>query len=299
MLSGSVCAQSEYVSTELTLRGDRLSGVVLPVLPRATDISIYGLRAHAWNVDDTKRLLVEQNVIITIGAYSFEAEQAVVWINRMPSDAGVVSQIAVFLPTFAKSSNHAAIGAEGENLLVVGSTLGKVTLDVALLNPQKPSGQATLLQRAKTRLAGYLYSLATTAPPLSGQPRIITTSTDQLQDELAKTTLIEEERGWLRPKSGFVSVAADLVEFLPDEIENAITIAGNVHLSVRSTAGIDDMDMSATRGVIFLDPGSVRDIASGRVDISEVHGVYLEGECCHQFKRGKLSRSSTSNLLRF
>ena len=288
LLSGSVCAQSQFVGSELTLRGDRLSGVVLPVLPRATDISIHGLRAYAWSVDDTKRLLVEQNVIITIGAYSFEAEQAVVWINRMPSDAGVISQIAVFLPTFAKSSNHAAIGAEGENILFVGSTLGKVTLDVALLNTQKPSGQATLLQRAKTRLAGYLYSLATTPPQLSRQPRIITTTPDQLQDELAKTTLIEEEeRSWLRPKSGFVSVAADLVEFLPDVIENAITIAGNVHLTVRSTAGIDDMDMSATRGVIFLDPGSVRDIASGRVDISDVRGVYLEGNVVINSNEGK------------
>jgi hypothetical protein len=273
LLSGSVFGQTQQLGTELTLRGDRLSGVVLPVLPRAADISIQGLRANAWSVDDTKRLLVEQNVLITIGAYAFEAEQAVVWINRMDTDAGIVSQIAVFLPTFAKSSNHAAIGAEGENLLVIGSTLGTVTLDVALLEPQKPSTHPNLLQRAKKRLAGYLYDLAISPPQLSTQPRIVTPP-DEEQDALAKATLIvEEERGWLRPKSGFVSVAADLVEFLPDEIENAITIAGNVQLSVRSTAGVDDMDMSATRGVIFLDPGSVRDIASGRVDISDIRGV--------------------------
>ena len=278
LFSESVLGQSPPVGSELVLRGDRLSGVVLPVLPRATDITISGLRADAWTVDDTKRLLVKQTVIITIGAYSFESEQAVVWINRMDTDAGVISQIAVYLPTFAKSSNHAALGAEGENLLVVGSTLGKVTLDVALLTPKKPRGQSSLLQRAQQRLAGYLYNLANSPPQLSGRPKIITTSSDQLQDDLAITTLIEEEeRSWLRPKSGFVSLAADLVEFLPDEVENAITIAGNVHLTVRSTAGIDDMDMSATRGVIFLDPGSVRDIASGRVDISDIRGVYLEG----------------------
>jgi len=287
LLSGSVFGQTQQLGTELTLRGDRLSGVVLPVLPRATDISIQGLRANSWSVDDTKRLLVEQNVLITIGAYTFEAEQAVVWINRMDTDAGIVSQIAVFLPTFAKSSNHAAIGAEGENLLVIGSTLGTVTLDVALLEPQKPSTHPNLLQRAKKRLAGYLYDLAISPPQLSTQPRIVTPP-DEEQDALAKATLIvEEERGWLRPKSGFVSVAADLVEFLPDEIENAITITGNVQLSVRSTAGVDDMDMSATRGVIFLDPGSVRDIASGRVDISDIRGVYLEGNVVITSNEGK------------
>jgi len=276
--SGVVSGQTFQDHSGLSLRGDRLSGVVLPVLPRATDITIVGLKASAWTIDDTKRLLIEKNVVITIGAYSFEAEQAVVWINRMPTDAGIVSQMAVFLPTFAKSSNHAAVGAEGENLLVVGSTRGEVTLDVALLEPNKPIGQSSLLQRAETRLATYVYELETTPPLLSGRPRIITTPEDLNQDELSKTTLIEDEpNSWLHPKSGFVSIAADLVEFLPDEIENAITIAGNIHLGVRSTAGIDDMEMSATRGVIFLDPGSVRDIASGRVDISNIHGVYLEG----------------------
>jgi len=277
-MTSNALGQSNQVSTELTLRGDRLSGVVLPVLPRASDIAITGLKADAWSVDDTKRLLIEQNVIITIGAFTFEAEQSVVWLNRMPSDAGVVTQIAVYLPEFAKSSNHAAIGAEGENLLIVGSTLGDVTLDVALLHSEYPRGHHALLQRAQHRLAGYLYKLATTPPPLSAHPQILTAEATPNEDALANTTLVvEEERNWLRPKSGFISVSADLVEFLPEEVENAVTIAGNVHLTVRSTAGIDDMDMSATRGVLFLDPGSVRDIASGRVDISDVRGIYLEG----------------------
>jgi hypothetical protein len=47
------------------------------------------------------------------------------------------------------------------------------------------------------------------------------------------------------------------------------------------------MDMSATRGVIFLDPGSVRDIASGRVDISDIRGVYLEGNVVITSNEGK------------
>ncbi len=73
LLTESVFGQPQQPGTELILRGDRLSGVVLPVLPRATDIAIHGLRANSWSVDDTKRLLVEQNVLITIGAYTFEA----------------------------------------------------------------------------------------------------------------------------------------------------------------------------------------------------------------------------------
>lgn len=287
VLTNSVFAQPTSDYSKVSLRGDRLSGIVLPVLPRATDITITGLRANAWTIDDTKRLLVEQNVIITIGAYTFEAEQAVVWLNRMPTDAGTVSQIAVYLPTFAKSSNHAAIGAEGENLLVVGSTLGQVSLDVALLRPTTPSGQSILIRKAQTRLAKYIYTLEHSPPHLSAHPQIILSPEEQHQDDLNTPLVVEEEQRWLRPKSGFVSIAADLVELLPDEMENSVTLAGNIHLAVRSTAGIDDMEMSATRGVVFLDAGSVRDIASGRVDISDVHGVYLEGNVVISANEGK------------
>jgi hypothetical protein len=280
--------QDNQEFAEIALRGDRLSGVVLPVLPRASDISIVALRANAWTLDDTKRLLLEQDIVITIGAYTFEAKDAVIWLNRFPTDAGVVSQIAVYLPSFAKSSKHASIGAEGENLLVVGSTLGKVTLDVALLTPQKPANQSALLHTAETRLANYLFEIESIPPRLAEQPQVITTPEEQIQSELAKATLIEDSpRSWLRPQSGFVSLSADLVELLPDELENAIALTGNIHLDVRSTAGIDDMEMTATRGVIFLNPGSVRDIASGKVDISEIHGVYLEGNVVITASEGK------------
>ncbi len=280
-------AQTPLNETKISLQGDRLSGVVLPVLPRATDITVEGLRANAWTIDDTKRLLVEQNVAIKIGAYTFKGDTAVIWINRMETDAGIVSQIAVFLPSFTKSSRYAAMGAEGENLLVVGSTLGKVTLDVALLDPKKPKGQTNLLSRAKTRLATYIHNLSQPPVALSTRPEVISIPDSQLRDELTKTTVREKrQRAWLKPKSGFVSVSADVVELLPDELENSVTLMGNVHLVVRSTAGISDMEMTATRSVVFLDPGGVRDIASGKVNVSDIHGIYLEGNVVISANKG-------------
>ena len=90
--------------TELQVRGDRLSGVVLPMLPRASDVKINALRADAWTVDDTKRLLLNEDIVVSIGGFTFEAEQAVCWINRFDTDAGTVSQIVVYLPSFSKTS---------------------------------------------------------------------------------------------------------------------------------------------------------------------------------------------------
>ncbi|MGY8757672.1 MAG: hypothetical protein ACKVLC_09910, partial [Phycisphaerales bacterium] len=62
-VSPSAFGQTTQEVTEISLRGDRLSGVVLPVLPRASDISISGLRASAWTVDDTKRLFLEKDIV--------------------------------------------------------------------------------------------------------------------------------------------------------------------------------------------------------------------------------------------
>jgi hypothetical protein len=263
---------------EVPISGDRLSGLVLPVLPRATDIIVSGLKASAWTVDDTKRLLVESDVSITIGAYTFDAERAVVWLNRMQTDAGIVSQIAVYLPAFSKSSKLNALGAEGENLLVVGSTLGSVSMDVALLIPSKPKSQTALLTKARQRFAQYAKGLSSPQTQLSGHPIITAEPTATTGTESAFVELpIEETRPWLQPKSGFVTLSADLVELQTDETENTVTLDGQVRIETRSANGIDDMQMRAARGIIFLAGGSVRDIASGNVDMSEIHGVYLEG----------------------
>lgn len=261
----------------MPVRGDRLSGVVLPVRPRATDISIKGLRANAWTVDDTKRLLVEKSVTITIGAYTFESESAVVWINRMPTDAGVVSQIAVYIPKLAKSSRRRGLGAHGENMLVVGSTRGSVSLDVALLKRGIPTVHTRLLAKAETRLSDYIQGLETSHPPLSIYPQVISPSTSDETDGFIPIPERSNPKQWLRPKSGFVSISADLVELQTGETENIVSLTGQVNLEMRSTAGIDDMQMTATRSVIFLDPGSVRDIASGKIEIAAIHGIYLEG----------------------
>ena len=274
---------------QIPIRGDRLSGIVLPVRPRASDIKISALRADAWTVDDTKRLLLNKNISITIGAYIFDAEQAVLWINRMPTDAGVVTQIAVFMPKFAKSAKLGGLGAEGENLLVVGSTRGNVSLDVALLSPKRPTSSASLLSRAKRRLAAYVWKLETNPPRISNYPQIhsVPKISKESKGHSMDAPTLSQPRPWLQPKSGVLSIAADFVEMKPGETENIVTLSGKVKLELRSAEGLNDMQLTATRAILFLDAGSVRDIASGSVEMSEVHGVYLEGNVVANANNGK------------
>lgn len=260
-------------------RGDRLSGVVLPVLPRNSAITMTSLRADSWSVDDTNRLILTKDVVITLGTYTFQSEIASVWINRMPTDQGVVSQIAVYLPSSTRTSGRAMLTAEGEDLLIVSSTLRNITMDVALLTPKRPADQQEFLRKAEGRLAGYIQRLQSESTSLSTQPTIITSPTpaDDEESIVTQVPVKQEKHQWLRPKSGILSMTADRVELKTSDTENVITVIGHVVLELRSTTGVDDMQLTAERAVVFLDPGSIRDMAAGKVETQDIRGIYLEG----------------------
>ena len=265
--------------TALQVRGDRLSGVVLPMLPRASDVKINALRADAWTIDDTKRLLLNEDIIVSIGGFAFEAEKAVCWINRFDTDAGTVSQIVVYLPSFSKTSRVQSMSAEGKNLLVYGSTLGAVTLDVALLQKNAKAKEQSLNRTAEGRLEGFIAGLLQEPQQLTNHPQVVVTESSAI-DEFDETITVELPKGnqpWLKSEESFISLGADAVELQTSDIENTITLNGNVQLALHSPESNENLDMSATNGVIFMSPGSVRDIASGEIDTTNILGIYLEG----------------------
>ncbi len=278
IISAGVSAQ-EIQFRDVQNKGDRLSGVVLPVLPRDAEITILALRADAWSVDDTKRLVLTTDIVISIGTYTFQAEKASVWINRMPTDRGVVSQIAVYMPTSTRTGGRAALGAEGKDLLIVGSTRGGINMDVALLTPKKPANQGAFIQQSESRLAGYIQGLQIGETKLSTRPEVIASPLPVEEDKtlISQVPVQQTKQPWLRSKSGIMSITADHVELETGDIENTVTIVGNVVLELRSTSGIDDMQMTADRAVIFTDPGSIRDMASGKIESQDIRGIYLEG----------------------
>ena len=289
MMQGSL-AGAQDADEGVPVRGDRLSGVVIPVLPRASDIRIHSLRADAWTVDDTKRAVLAGNVTISIGTYSFQSDRAVIWINRLPTAEGTVSQLAVYLPDHVRSTSPSGIGAEGSNLLVVGSTRGEVTIDTALLNQGRPVRAVGLVRRADARLANYVRRLIASHPPLTEHPQVIRDLVDGLDDMTMDATANEGSRGWLRFDRGRVSITASDVQFEPGESEGVLTATGGVVLAVRGgtmTGDIQDIQMAAQRAVVFTAPGGVRDLASGSLDASAVRGIYLEGNVVVDANNGK------------
>ena len=278
LITATTTAQ-ELQFKNITNTGDRLSGVVLPVLPLDAEITILALRADAWTVNDTKRLVLTTDIVISIGTYIFQSEKASVWINRMPTDRGVVSQIAVYMPTSTRTGGRTALGAEGKDLLIVGSTFGGINMDVALLNPKKPTNEKTFIQQSQSRLAGYIQRLQLGGTTLSTQPKVIASPLPADEDEtlISQVPVKQTKQPWLRSRSGIMSITANNVELKTGDTENIVTIVGNVVLELRSTSGIDDMQMTADRAVIFTDPGSIRDMASGKIESQDIRGIYLEG----------------------
>ncbi|MAB83456.1 MAG: hypothetical protein CMJ24_11075 [Phycisphaerae bacterium] len=281
-----ICAADASIPRSYS--GDRLSGVVLPIEPRKGNINLNALKATAWTVDDTKRLVLDGDVIIQIAGFTFEGEQAMVWVNRIPSKDGLINQVAIWLPDAWHRTSEAGRGPKGRNLLVVGSARGKVDLNVALMvNRRLPS--TGLLRQAETRLAEYLQSLQTGKPVLGQYPEVLAeaqppefvpTPGGTLPGEYLPTGEREAApRPWLRQPGGVVSFSARTVKLEPGEDENLLIADGSVVLDYRPGPGetTGGLRLSSERAVVFMDPGSVRDLTSRRLSMEDVRGVYLEG----------------------
>jgi hypothetical protein len=197
----------------------------------------------------------------------------------MPTEHGVVSQIALYMPTSTRTKSRASLGAIGEDLLVVGSTLGEINMDVALLSPKKPHKHHAFIKKSESRLAGYIQKLHLGKTPLSTHPEVIASPSAFVEDETTTTTIPSQQPkdSWLRSRSGIMSITADEVDLQTTESENVITIVGNVVLELRSMTGADDILMTSDRAVVFTDPGSIRDMAASRVHSQDIRGIYLEG----------------------
>jgi lipopolysaccharide export system protein LptA len=282
-------AQNRERSIDIT--GDRLSSFVIPIEPIRSDTQCRSLRAWSWTVDDTKRLFLRGDVKIHIGTYTFNAENAVVWINRIPSAEGLINQIAMYFDSVSDPTKQAGLGAGGNQLLVTASTRGEVTLDVALMQEGQPPHKA-MLQQAEKRLAEYLKSLLAPPPALQNRPQLTVPQREpefvpqpggavreppaELPAAVA-TPHTQRRAPWLAGPQGSLRLSAQHLEITRGKEENIITAAGEIVVELSSDNHSEpQLTLAAERAVIFADPGPLADSGS-QFDAEKVRGVYLEG----------------------
>ena len=281
----------------IEISGDRLSGIVLPIEPIIEAASFSALRVWNWTVNETQRLVLDGDVKINIGQYAFQSNRAVVWLNRMDSDRGLISQIAIYFPQVENRTSTAGLGVAGNHVLVTASTTGKIQIHTALMTPGKPD-MPRLLEMAHERMAEHLWQIVSEPQQLSQVPQVKRKNEapefiPTPGGSLPKTPKIEPStmeslpnRGkstpWLQAPNGRIRFIAGRAEFEPGSDQNTISIMGTVMIeyhagSVKDFDKFSTLTLTAQRGVVFLQPGSVKDIMSEEMSNEDILGIYLEG----------------------
>jgi hypothetical protein len=306
---GTVTAQDERVEMQsFPANGRQLGGFVLPIVPLASDCTISGGRVFAWKAGDTQRLQIDRDVRISLGAYQFHADRALVWINRLPTADGAVNQIALYFDEVREPTARAGFGASGRDLLVTASARGEVVLRTAITERRMPD-ERSLLLRGERRLAEYQRrlagQLAARTARLEVRPEVDSLATP------APRTLTPGDPIEPPPAAAAVEVGVDSVsvpvsrreripvvdpaatvsffarEITVSEETDTVLLEGTVNLEwisdgidgIGGAGGLERLEMRAERGVIFVAPDSMRNMRERRKDIAaaDLVGVYLEG----------------------
>ena len=287
-----LCVGPADAQRAIPVTGDRLSGIALPIEPIEANIELAALRASAWTVDDTKRLLLEQDVRVRIGELELTAGAAVIWINRLPSADGLINQMAIYFDRLDNAGAGAGLGVGGQQVLVTASARGAIRLSAALLE-ERSATDHPLVEDGEQRLAAHLRALVTDPPPLARWPQVehapappefrptpgraVRPEDVPASVEVARPPLETAAPPLVVPQ-GTVHFTAGQMEIIPGERENTILALDSIVVEyVAPQEEWSRLTLSAQRAVIFTDPGPIDSLPDGQLTADSIRGVYLEG----------------------
>ncbi|MCH2141627.1 MAG: hypothetical protein MK077_01340 [Phycisphaerales bacterium] len=278
--------------------GDTLGGLVLPVEARTGDLTVRALQGWHWRVQSTQRLALRGDVRVELAGWSFEGDTIVLWVERIPSDQGPVTQVAIWVPDATAHAAAAGGGTSGDNLLVVGAIRGETVIDVAAFSARLPNELRHLVERADDRLADYVDALQNTRPILETHPTVV--PPPAIEDDFVpipgKTIAPGQLRvsgqasgtaGWLQRPGATLDFSADHVTVDKEDGQPRILADGNVVVHYRPRRRGDRLGalrMSSERMVLYLVSDEVEDTATS-LQVSDVKGVYLEGAVVAEAER--------------
>jgi len=279
---------------DVAITGDRLGGFVLPIEPVGTEARFSCVKAWVWKVDDTQRLDLVGDVRIQIASYEFATQRALVWVNRLPSQGGLINQIVIWFPEVDEPTRYAGLGVSGRDLLVTASTRGAVTIRATLWEESEAPRSAERMN-GEQRLQRYLRAIAAGSPLLRTQPRIDRPPVPPVV-QLEVGGSVELPPAPPTPTATTIQVRSDGTPILApqgqltffgrtttiDETTDTISVEGSVVIDWLNANAADPqgaVQLSADRAVIFLRKGTLASMTdrAGRVSAESVEGIYLEG----------------------
>ncbi|MCP3903398.1 MAG: LPS assembly protein LptD [Planctomycetes bacterium] len=293
-----------HAQTTVTITGDRLSGTVLPILPLTGDVTMTARRGWAWTVDDTKRLLLEGDVVVSIAGQPFTGPTCAVWLNRLPTADGLVNQVALYFDRVVNPRRASGFGVGGDSLLITGSAQGEVTLSVDLLQEGRPA-YSEVLRAGERRLQMHRRLLEGDPPLLAQRPQVDEPEPPHVFDpqpgglveerDFALPATMElpplgQRKPWLREPGSILRLTYGAIHVQPGATENVISISDSIIIEYFSESRTDDLaqlTLSADRAVIFTDPGTLEEMTQWNLDVSIVRGIYLEGNVTASANEGE------------
>jgi len=307
LFSSRASAEND-LNTPRQANGDRSASALLadyglPNKPYDVDARFESLRATVWSENGVRRILLDGWVQIEIGQYRFQAERAVIWINRWsdPSIAEglVIKEIAVYLDEVSDAARPSGQTTVGNDLLITSVIWGKVNLRSDGLWDGKPH-ETDLLNRAENRFIDWLKKATETyeggavidrkrfqrrLPILDealqpAQPAEQVGETGRFLDPGDRE--VRREPG--RPHAVIILPIQNLeYQLIEDGTEGYATLHGNLvvqYIEYAPKPGEKEarrLTLQADRIVLFTDPISRNDILTGQLSAESVRGIYLEG----------------------
>ena len=286
----------DTTTRRIAINGQSLGGFVLPSRPLDGGLTLSATKASRWKVDDTQRLLLDGEVRFQLGSYSIRAKRALVWINRLPTANGLVTQVAAWFERAEEPTRSAGSGASGKDLLITASYLGETRVSLVVSDERTPP--ASVFTRAgEARLTTYLGQLAAGTKSLSSQPnldikvsvaptplRVGGTPLEALaasQADLPSSIEVRAPRVDVPIFQPDGTVAFSANALAVDEASDRIMLTGHVEIEYATGAsrGGQTLQLRAERGVVFLAPGAFASLRknSRSLNADQIAGIYLEG----------------------
>ena len=139
-----------------------------PILP--ADTRIEARKVSTWNKGDSQLLLLEGDIVFSVGSYGFRGDRAVVRIDTQSLPGRSVRHFSAYINNATPLRGNGPVTAEAPRLFVTASTTGDVRLSTNLLE-ERDASTDPLVVAAEQRRERYLISLATRTQPVpTGSP---------------------------------------------------------------------------------------------------------------------------------
>lgn len=289
---------TQPVVDPLDITGQSFSGLRLPLAAAPGVIDLAAARAWVWNEQDgagvTQRLLLEGDVVATLGGSTFQARRAAVWLERVTPPGGEASgdartyQVFVYFDGVGSFGSDAATALSARRLSVDGVVMTGTPVRLAADLAKQGRPADAFLREAEREMARYLRELATGRPiaiedvplreaaPEEGAGTPGRYPPPPAPEALVEAPVVADAGEEIFADEGVITFDAGDITLVSGESGRSLLLTGGVEVLYHEVGSDRRLQMRAQRAVVFLSPGAVSEL--GQLRAEDVEGLYLEGD---------------------